>query len=144
MHELPRDHPLWGREFDWLGIDRNGRVAVFSNAGYGPLPETVNERLADVDAALELADELPMIGSAGNVENTGCGDFSFWYAYSAKGFYAYDWRVWGGPYQRLSSPTVPISIDRLPDQLQVVARLAVFPVDFADEPEITTECLSTG
>ena len=53
MHELPRDHPLWGREFDWLGIDRHGRVAVFSNAGYGPLPETVNERLADVDAALE-------------------------------------------------------------------------------------------
>lgn len=142
MHELPRDHPLWGREFDWLGIDRNGRVAVLSNAGYGPLPETVNERLADVDAVLELADELPVIGSAGNVENSGGGDFSVWYSYSAKGFYAYDWRVWGGPYRRLSSPTVPISIDRLPDQLQAVARLAVFPVDFADEPEITTECLS--
>lgn len=144
MHELLRDHPLWGREFDWLGIDRNGRVAVFSNAGYGPLPETVNERLADVDAALERADKLPMIGSAGNVENTGGGDYSFWYSYSAKGFYAYDWRVWGGPYRRLSSPTVPISIDRLPDRLQAVARLAVFPVDFADEPELTTECLSTG
>ena len=39
---------------------------------------------------------------------------------------------------------VPISIDRLPDQLQAVARLAVFPVDFADEPEITIECLLTG
>ena len=38
MQELPRDHPLWGREFDWLGIDRHGHVAVFSNAGYGPLP----------------------------------------------------------------------------------------------------------
>ena len=38
MHELPRDHPLWGREFDWLGIDSHGHVAVFSNAGYGPLP----------------------------------------------------------------------------------------------------------
>jgi hypothetical protein len=51
MHELPRDHPMRGREFDWLGIDRHGRVAVFSNAGYGPLPEAVNGRLADVDAA---------------------------------------------------------------------------------------------
>jgi hypothetical protein len=144
MDELPRDHPLWGREFDWLGIDRNGRVAVFSNAGYGPLPETVNERLADVDAALERTDELPMIGSASNVENIGGGDYSSWYSYSAKGFYAYDWRVRGGPYRRLSSPTIPISIDRLPDQLQAVARLVVFRVDFADEPEITTECLSTG
>src|SRR6516162_7283504 len=60
MRELPRDHPSWGCEFDWLGIDRHGHVAVFSSAGYGPLPETVNERLADVDAALERADELPL------------------------------------------------------------------------------------
>ena len=144
MYELPRDHPLWGREFDWLGIDRHGHVAVFSNAGYGPLPETVDERLADVDAALERADELAAIGSAANIENSGDGDHSFWYSYSAKGFYAYDWRVWGGPYRRLSSPTVPISIDRLPDQLQAVARLAVFPMDFADAPEISIECWVTG
>src|SRR5690348_8658201 len=144
MHELPRGHPLWGREFDWLGIDRNGRVAVFSNAGYGPLPETVNERLADVDAALERAGELPVIGSAGNLESSGGGDCSFWYSCSAKGFYAYDWGEWGGPYRRLSSPTVPISIDRLPEQLAAAARLAVFPVDFADESEITIECLLTG
>ena len=141
MQELLRDHPLWGREFDWLGIDRRGRVAVFTNAGYGPLPEIVHERVADVDAALERASELPIIGSAGNVEDPGSSDYSFWYSYSAKGFYAYDWRVWGGPYRRLSSPTVPVSIDWLPDQLQAVARLAVFPVDFADESEITIECL---
>lgn len=117
---------------------------VPNNAGYGPLPETVNERLADVDAALERAGELSVIGSAGNVETSGGGDCSFWYSYSAKGFYAYDWRVWGGPYRRLSSPTVPVSIDRLPDRLAAVARLAVFSVDFADEPEITIECLLTG
>jgi hypothetical protein len=144
MRELPRDHPLWGREFDWLGIDRHGRVAVFSNAGCGPLPETVNEHLADVDAALERADDLPAIGSAGHIENSGDGDYSFWYSYSAKGLYAYDWHAVGGPYRRLSTPTVPISIDRLPDQLQAVARLAVFPVDFADEPEITIEGVLTG
>ena len=113
-------------------------------SGRRPLPETVNERLADVDAALERANELPVIGSAGNIENSGDGDYSFWYSYSAKGFYAYDWRVWGGPYRRLWSPTVPISIDRLPDQLQAVARLAVFQVGFADESEITIECLLTG
>ena len=39
---------------------------------------------------------------------------------------------------------VPISIDRLPDQLQAVARLAVFPMDFADAPEISIECWVTG
>ena len=104
----------------------------------------MNERIADVDAALERADDLPAIGSAANIENSEDGDHSFWYSYSAKGFYAYDWRVWGGPYRRLSSPAVPISIDRLPDQLQAVARLAVFPMDFADAPEISIECWVTG
>jgi hypothetical protein len=145
MQELPRDHPRWGWEFDWLGIDRYGHVAVFSNAGCGPLPEPVNEHLADVDAALARADELPVIGSAASDKNPEGGDCSFWYSYSAKGFYAYDWRRnWDGPYRRLSSPTVPISIDRLPDQLQAIARLAVFPVNFADEPEITIECVLSG
>jgi hypothetical protein len=66
------------------------------------------------------------------------------YAYSAKGFYAYDWGERGGPYRRVSCPTVPVSIERIPGQLQAVARLAVFPVDFADEPEITLGCLVTG
>jgi hypothetical protein len=39
---------------------------------------------------------------------------------------------------------VPISIDRLPDQLQAVGRLAAFPVDVADEREITIGCLLSG
>jgi hypothetical protein len=144
MQELPRDHPLRGREFDWLGIDCHGHVAAFSNAGYGPLPETVTEHLADVDAALERADDLPAIGAAGNIENPEDGDYSFWYSYSAKASTPTTGRVWDGPYQRLSSPTVPISIDRLPDQLQAAARLAVFPVDFADQPEITAAELRPG
>jgi hypothetical protein len=97
MQELPRDHPLRGREFDWLGIDCHGHVAAFSNAGYGPLPETVTEHLADVDAALERADDLPAIGAAGNIENPEDGDYSFWYSYSAKGLYAYDWARLGRP-----------------------------------------------
>lgn len=62
-----------------------------------------------------------------------------WYAYSAKGFCAYDWQVWHSPYQRLSSPTVPISISELDIELRAVAHFAEFPVNFADEPEITVE-----
>ena len=46
----------------------------------------MNERIADVDAALERADDLPAIGSAGSIENSGDGDYSFWYSYSAKAF----------------------------------------------------------
>ena len=127
-----------GIEFDWLGVDRHGHVAAFSTAGYGPVPVEVNQHHADVDVALDQIRELPVTGSA-IVQHRGGGDYSDWYAYSAKGFYAYDWQVWAGPYQRISSPTVPISINQLPTELRAVAHFAEFPVSFADEPEITVE-----
>lgn len=50
----------------------------------------------------------------------------------------------GRPVPASFLPHGPVSIDRLPDQLAAVARLAVFPVDFADEAEITIECVLTG
>jgi hypothetical protein len=56
-----------------------------------------------------------------------------------RGPYAYDWQLWHGPYQRLSSPTVPVSISQLPAGLLAVAHFAEFPVSFADEPDITIE-----
>jgi hypothetical protein len=39
---------------------------------------------------------------------------------------------------------VPLSVDRLLDRCKPSPGLAVFPVYFADEPEIKTECLLTG
>jgi hypothetical protein len=137
---MTRAHPRWGIEFDWLGVDHHGQVAVFTTAGYGAVPVNVTQRLADVDEAVDQVGQLPVIGSGSNlVRRSADGDYSSWHAYSAKGFYAYDWQVWHGPYQRLSSPTVPVSINQLPEELQAVCRLAVFPMNFADEPEITVE-----
>lgn len=138
--QMSRAHPRWGIEFDWLGVDRQGHVAMFTTAGYGPVPVEVDQHLPDVDAALDRIGQLPVTGSAANVVRRSTdGDYSDWHAYSTKGFYAYDWQVWDGPYQRLSSPTVPVSISQLPAELQAVTRFAVFPVNFADEPEIAIE-----
>ncbi len=138
--QMPRAHPRWGIEFDWLGVDREGHVAVFTTAGYGPVPADVNQHLADVDAAFDRVKELPVTGSADNImQRSADGDYSDWYTYSAKGFYAYDWQVWDGPYQRLSTPTVPISISQLPAALLAIAHFAEFRMSFADEPEITVE-----
>ena len=138
--QMPRAHPRWGIEFDWLGVDREGHVAVFTTAGYGLVPADVNQHLADVDAALDRVKELPVTGSAGDIiRRSAGGDYPDWYAYSAKGFYAYDWQVWHGPYQRLSAPTAPISIGQLPAARLAIACFAEFLVSFADEPEITVE-----
>jgi hypothetical protein len=78
---LPRAHPYWGLEFDWLGVDRHGHVAVFTTAGYGPVPEGVNQHLAEVDAAIDRVRQLPVTGSAGDiVQDPDGGDYSDWYA----------------------------------------------------------------
>lgn len=136
-----RAHPRLGIEFDWLGVDRHGHVAVFTTAGYGPVPVGVNRHHADVDAALDQVRELPATGSARDLvrPDPPGGDYSDWDAYSAKGFYAYDWQVWAGPYQRLSSPTVPVSLSELPAGLRAVAHFAELPLSFAHEPEIIIE-----
>ncbi len=39
----PCAHLRLGIEFDWLGVDRYGHVAVFSTAGYGQVPVKVNQ-----------------------------------------------------------------------------------------------------
>jgi hypothetical protein len=138
--EMPRAHPRWGIEFDWLGVDPQDHVAVFTTAGYGPVPVHVNQHAADLDTALDQVRRLPVTGSAGNVaQRPADGDHSDSHAYSGRGFYVYDWQLWHGPYQRLSSPTVRVSISQLPSGLLAVAHFAEFPVSFADEPDISIE-----
>lgn len=94
-------HPRSGVEFDWLGVDLQGHVAVFTTAGFGPVPMQVDQHLDDVDAALDRVGQLPVIGSAGDIgRRSADGDYSDWAAYSAKGFYAYDWEDQTGSCRR--------------------------------------------
>jgi hypothetical protein len=138
--EMPRAHPRWGIEFDWLGVDQRGHVAVFTTAGYGPLPKDVNLHLNDVDDAIDQLDRLPVIGEADQiVKPASDGNYSDWYTYSAQGFYAYDWDDSHGPYLRLSVPTVPIAIGSLPSTMQAVGRYATFELDFAEASQIEVE-----
>jgi hypothetical protein len=137
---MPRAHPRWGIEFNWLGVDQHGHVAVFVTAGYGAVPVEVNQHAADVDRALDQLDGLPVTGLAHDIRrSSGDGDYSHLHAYSGRGFYAYDWQLWHGPYRRLSTPTAPIGIGQLPPDLRAAARFAELPVRFGDEPEITVE-----
>jgi hypothetical protein len=74
--EMPRAHPRWGIEFDWLGVDPGGHVAVFTTGGYGPVPENVNLQLDDVDRALEHVRGLPVIGEAGQIITPADGNYA--------------------------------------------------------------------
>jgi hypothetical protein len=83
--EMPRAHPRWGIEFDWLGVDQRGHVALFTTAGHGPVPENVNLHLNDVDHAIERLRRLPVIGEADHiVKQASDRNYTDWYAYSAQ------------------------------------------------------------
>ena len=130
--EMPRAHPRWGIEFDWLGVDRRGQVAVFTTSGYGAVPVDVNVHVNDVDRAIDHLHRMPVIGGADHiVVPASHGNYADWYTYSAQGFYAYDWDLWHGPYLRLAAPTVPLAFSKLPGDMQPIARYATFEIAFA-------------
>ena len=134
-----RAHPRWGWDFDWLGVDADGHVAVFSS-GYGAVPLEVNLHVDDVDAARYQIDTFPLLGVARDlVRESPRGDYSRTSALSARGFFNYDWKGYHGPYVRLSAPSVPLAVTALPAHIQRVARLAIFHVRFADTPEFALD-----
>lgn len=48
------------------------------------------------------------------VELADCGDTSFWEKFAERGLYAFDWKVWDGPYQRVCLPSEPVLADEHP------------------------------
>lgn len=138
--EMPRAHPRWGIELDWLGVDQRGHVAVFTTADYGPVPDNVNLDPNEVDGAIEHLHRLPLTSEADQIiKPASDGNYADWYSYSVQGFYAYDWHRQHGPYIRLSVPTVPIAITSLPLTMQAAAGHAAFELDFTQVPQIEVE-----
>jgi hypothetical protein len=134
---MPYAHPRWGLEFDWLAADRDRRVARFSSSGYGPVPASVLERVADIDAAVELTDYLPVIGLAIEVPAELSGDYGAWMLMSSRGLYAYDWFGHHGPYRRIAVPTVPLRTVDLPARLLDAVELVALPLSFAEAVDIS-------
>jgi hypothetical protein len=145
--QTPRADPRWEDEphpwayIDavWLGVDLQGHVAVFTTAGFGPVPMEIDQHLADVEAAVVQVEQLPVIGSANYTGQPASGCY-IPVDYSVRGFYVYDWeayRTYDGPYTQMASPAVPVSVSQLPAEVRAVAQLVKFPVKFADGPQAT-------
>ncbi|GAB3455353.1 hypothetical protein [Actinophytocola sediminis] len=138
--EMPSTHPRWGIEFDWLAVDSQQQVALFTSAGYGAVPETVLRNVSLVDRAVDAIAQLPAVGKATEVCLPGDGDYSSWLTTAQRGFFTYDWTLWHGPYQRLAIPTVPIILEQLPTPIRQAAELVNFTPRFPNEAAITIPC----
>jgi hypothetical protein len=143
MTTQPYEHPRWGTEFDWLAVDSVGCVALLSSAGYGPVPHNVAQQEDLVDAAVDEAEHLPTVGAAIEmVARQPTGDHSDWYQAAARGFYAYDWTVWDGPYERLAVPTRPVHAAELPPSVREAAQLIRFSITFAEAGRLTLNLIT--
>ena len=123
-------HPMLGSEFDWLATDAGGLIGMFSSAGYGAVPLAAATRPDELDAAIDTIRAWPR--QHGFIDETdGAGDFTDWFELASRGLYAYDWKHWDGPYERVASPTDPVRGDELPPAARTAACLVRFRGSFA-------------
>jgi hypothetical protein len=102
---------LAGLEHDWLAVDADGRVALFSSAGGGVIPDAVACTIDAHDAAIAAilarpASTRALLAPAVLGENT-------WRLVAERGLYAYDADPNGGPYRRVAVPEVPARLDEV-------------------------------
>jgi hypothetical protein len=102
------EHPTPGEELEWLAVDVEGRVAVFSSRGYGPVPLSVAAHAPSVRRAVSRLDPL------------------------RDGLFAYEWGPAASePYVRRADPAQPARIDMIHDhEVAAAALLARLPLEF--------------
>jgi hypothetical protein len=128
-----------GREFDWFAVDGDGYVGHFATAGYGPVPTAVLDRFNELRELDGRVSGLPVVGAAvGHLP----GRIDDWLAMAQRGLFSYDWQHWSGPYRRAATPSVPVRVTELPDELRALVRVVEWPgVRFAESQSIRPETL---
>lgn len=83
--------------------DKNGAVAVFATAGFGPVPAEIAQQPEAERLLLEGLRDLPRLGESIGVRDTGaCFD---WMHYGQRGFFGYDWDRGSSRFLRMTIPS---------------------------------------
>ncbi|MDR3619283.1 MAG: hypothetical protein P4L85_08030 [Paludisphaera borealis] len=136
-------YPL-GWDYAWLAADAAGHVAIFTNAGQGPIPIAVLADRRASDHAERLVEALP--------ERSDCqmlvalprpDDFI---AYARRGLFAYDWQDchrdtgWSHRYELLARPTAPVLVEELPGEVvALIGRVWFQSLRFAESMAIAVD-----
>lgn len=130
-----------GMEYDWLGCDSKGHVALFSTAGAGYPPA---EFLRDTDAhELAIRSVLALAATTGAQFHppVAPGLANPWRLVAERGLYAYDSDMNGRGYRLVAAPIVAVTVEALPAEIVRVARDVTCPCDFATQAAVTDETL---
>lgn len=120
-----------GWDLEWFGVDADGHVAGFTNAGFALVPAAVFDSYSLYNRTLDIIDSLPRCGRAEWIAvRPPCGDK--WDDWSARGLFAYDWNWNSGsslptlPYRQMCRPTVPLHVSELPADVAGYIGLVAF------------------
>lgn len=131
---------LAGKEYDWLGCDLGGCIALFSTAGAGYAPVQFLRDTDAHDAAIRVLLALPATTHARFAPVLGPEVINTWRAVAERGLYAYDCDPNGGPYRLVASPVAAASIRSLPASVAELAAQVRCAVRF-DEQSVVSEAM---
>ena len=123
-------------DLDWYALDKDGMVGHFTTAGAGAIPESVvSAPKEDFDNVVNYFQDLftRTSGFTSLVEGSYIGLFSFEAVRSQR-------RPVG--YRRISSPSVPLLLAKLPPDVVRILKKTVIPFSFKKTKVISLEMVT--
>lgn len=108
------DERFPGLEFNWFALDAQGQMGLFSSAGFGPVPASVQLHFQAHDQAAFQLD-----WSVLKMEQVG----------TELGLFLFDWQHWKGPYLKLAQPVGEMNA-AFKQQILQIPELIIFPMSF--------------
>ncbi len=133
---------IQGLEYDWLGCDSVGCVALFSTAGAGYAPAEFLRDTDAHDAAIQALLALPVRTEARFFPEVAAGLVNTWQLAAERGLFAYDSTPTGGPYRLVAAPLVPARTSELPLAVADVATRVRCRTEFGSQTVVTQELLA--
>ncbi|MEV0393015.1 hypothetical protein [Polymorphospora rubra] len=136
---------ILGAEYDWLGCDAGGQVALFSTAGGGYAPDEFLQDTAAHAEAIEAILECRVTTAVRFAPELPPQYVNTWRLVAERGLFAFDADFDGGPYRLVAAPVVAARFDELPEVAVTALRFIAFhQLRFADLTTVSEQVLRHG
>jgi len=100
-------HGRIGLEYDWLALDADGCLGIFSTAGAGPIPSSIMTGENKDVMVFEILMTLPIV-TRPLLPKICEHNISDWTALAERGIFAFDWRRDCNDYCLIAYPAEPL------------------------------------
>lgn len=114
---------IMGFEYDWLAVDADGHIGLFSTAGGGFAPPEFLQDIDAHDAGVEALMASPASTVCRFFPEVAIGLPNAWKDAAERGLFAFDSDPNGGPYRLVASPENPATLIEVPEETRSAASL---------------------